>query len=37
MADAIQMLQSDHREVEDLFERYQKSPDPGVAKQICTE
>ncbi len=35
--DAIAMLESDHRKVEDLFERYQSSPDAEVVRQICTE
>jgi hemerythrin superfamily protein len=31
------MLIADHREVEQLFERYQTSRDPSVVQQICTE
>jgi iron-sulfur cluster repair protein YtfE (RIC family) len=37
MADAVTMLEQDHRKVEQLFAQYQESGDPGVVEQICTE
>lgn len=37
MPDAIEMLIQDHREVESLFERYERSADPALAEEICTE
>lgn len=37
MADPIEMLMQDHRKVEELFGRYEQSPDPSVVEQICTE
>lgn len=37
MPDPIEILMQDHREVEQLFAGYQKSPDPAVVQQICTE
>ena len=39
--DAIQLLKADHREVEELFEKFEKASGDGrkekIAKQICTE
>jgi hemerythrin superfamily protein len=39
--DAIQLLSQDHREVEDLFEQFEKASDDEkkeqIARQICTE
>jgi hemerythrin superfamily protein len=37
MADAVTMLEQDHRKVEQLFTEYQSSRDPSVVQQICTE
>ena len=37
MAEIFDMLQADHRTVEQLFEQYRQSSDPGVALQICDE
>lgn len=37
MPDFIQILQADHREVEELFAQYKSSPDPAVVHKICTE
>jgi hemerythrin superfamily protein len=38
---AIQLLSADHREVEDLFEQFEKAKDDAkkekIARQICTE
>jgi hemerythrin superfamily protein len=38
---AIQLLSADHREVEDLFEQFEKAKDDAkkeqIAKRICTE
>ena len=39
--DAIKLLSADHREVEELFEKFEKASRDGtkekIAKQICTE
>ena len=39
--DAIALLKADHREVEDLFEKFEKATGDGrkqaIAEQICTE
>jgi hemerythrin superfamily protein len=39
--DAIQLLKADHREVEELFEKFEKASGDGrkekLARQICTE
>ena len=39
--DAIKLLSQDHREVEELFERFEKAKDDAkkgeIARQICTE
>ncbi len=39
--DAIQLLTQDHREVEALFEKFEKASGDGkkeqLARQICTE
>jgi hemerythrin superfamily protein len=37
MADPIEMLMEDHREVEQLFAQYEQSKDPSIVEQICTE
>lgn len=37
MSNAVEMLITDHREVEQLFERYETTRDPNVVQQICTE
>lgn len=37
MADAVTMLEQDHRKVEKLFAQYQNTRDPSVVQQICTE
>src|SRR5687768_5644007 len=37
MADAVTMLEQDHRKVEKLFAQYQNTRDPSVVEQICTE
>jgi hemerythrin-like domain-containing protein len=37
MADAVSMLEQDHRKVEQLFEQYEQTGDPTVVQQICTE
>src|SRR5687768_6837740 len=37
MPDPIEMLMQDHREVEQLFARYQQSQDPALVEKICTE
>jgi hemerythrin superfamily protein len=37
MADAVTMLEQDHRKVEHLFAQYQNTRDPTVVEQICTE
>ncbi len=37
MPDPIEMLMQDHREVEQLFARYEQTKDPAVVEQICTE
>ena len=37
MRNAIEMLITDHREVEQLFQRYEATRDPNVVQQICTE
>jgi len=34
---AIDLLKTDHRKVEDLFAQYRSSQDPAVAEEICTE
>lgn len=38
MQDAIALLKADHREVEELFEKYEtaRSKRAGIAKKICT-
>jgi len=37
MHDPIQLLERDHRQVEQLFAQYQQSKDPGLVQKICTE
>ncbi|HEX2039748.1 MAG TPA: hemerythrin domain-containing protein [Acidimicrobiales bacterium] len=37
MADAVSMLEQDHRKVEQLFEQYEQTGDPTIVQQICTE
>lgn len=37
MPDPIEMLQEDHRRVEQLFEQYADGQDPVIAEQICME
>jgi hemerythrin superfamily protein len=37
MPDPIEMLEQDHRTVEQLFEEYRSTQDPATAEQICTE
>lgn len=37
MPDVTEMLMSDHREVEELFDRYEASRDAATAEEICTE
>jgi hemerythrin superfamily protein len=37
MPDATEILTQDHRNVEQLFERYKSSKDPSVVREICTE
>jgi hypothetical protein len=38
--DALELLEQDHRKVEDLFEQFQKASGDGrkekIARQICT-
>jgi iron-sulfur cluster repair protein YtfE (RIC family) len=37
MPSAIDLLKQDHREVEQLFSRFQSTQDPAVAEKICSE
>ena len=37
MADVIELIEKDHREVEGLFADFQSSRDPSVATKICDE
>jgi len=37
MLDATELLEQDHREVEQLFSQYEQAKSPAVAEQICTE
>jgi hemerythrin superfamily protein len=37
MPDPLNLLHQDHREVEQLFDRYSQSKDPAVVQKICTE
>jgi hemerythrin superfamily protein len=37
MPDAIEMLKADHRQVEELFDRYEAARDPAVVREICVE
>jgi hemerythrin superfamily protein len=37
MPDVTQLIQQDHREVEDLFSKFQSTRDGSVASQICEE
>ena len=35
--DVIELLEQDHRKVEELFSQYEASPDDATADQICQE
>ncbi len=35
--DVIELLEQDHRKVEELFSQYETSPDDATADQICQE
>ncbi|HXY95043.1 MAG TPA: hemerythrin domain-containing protein [Acidimicrobiia bacterium] len=37
MPDGFEMLEHEHRAVEDLFDRYEQTGDDAVAEQICTD
>jgi iron-sulfur cluster repair protein YtfE (RIC family) len=37
MPNAIDLLKQDHREVEQLFSRFEASQDPAIAEKICSE
>lgn len=37
MTDALQMLEEDHREVEQLFDQYRSSKDESLIEKICDE
>jgi hemerythrin superfamily protein len=37
MANVIELIEQDHREVEQLFSEFQSSNDPSVAAKICDE
>jgi iron-sulfur cluster repair protein YtfE (RIC family) len=37
MADVIELIKHDHREVEDLFAKFSSTHDASVAAQICDE
>ena len=37
MADVIELITHDHREVEDLFAKFRSTSDASVAAQICDE
>ena len=37
MPNAIDLLKKDHREVEQLFERFEATRDPAIAQKICDE
>lgn len=37
MAGVIQLLEQDHRKVEQLFQQYQQNPSEQIATQICDE
>lgn len=37
MPDPTELLEQDHRTVEQLFEEYRTSQDPAIAEQICME
>ena len=37
MSDVIELIEKDHREVEDLFAKFEASSDRSVAMQLCDE
>ena len=37
MSDVVELIEHDHREVEQLFAEFKQSRDAGVARQICDE
>lgn len=37
MADIVELIEKDHREVEALFAQFKQSPSKDIAMQICTE
>jgi hemerythrin superfamily protein len=37
MADVVKLIEADHREVEQLFTKFESTHDPNVARTICDE
>ena len=37
MPSVIEILKHDHREVEELFSRFESAEDPSIAEEICSE